>query len=69
MVWTHGLDISHEDTPQRVDVIGLGSHHFGQRDPGRCVVCSDMTLRLKMLQVPDMHIARAQENTNAQERN
>jgi hypothetical protein len=37
------MEMRHEETRQGADGIGWGSHHFGERDPGRCVVYNDVT--------------------------
>jgi hypothetical protein len=39
----HEMEMCHEDTRQAADDIEWRIHHFGQRDPGGCMVCSDVT--------------------------
>jgi hypothetical protein len=39
MIWRR----CREDACQGADVIGHGGHHFGERDPGSCMACFDVT--------------------------
>ncbi len=39
---THDLEKCREDPCRDADVIGHGSHRFGERDPGSCMACSDV---------------------------
>ena len=40
---THDLERCREDACRGADVIGHGGHRFGERDPGSCMACSDVT--------------------------
>ena len=40
---THDLEKCREDAGQGADAIGHGGHHFGERDPGSCMACFDVT--------------------------